>query len=330
MHAYIFLTDPVKVLLSEEEISHKPCEVVSCDMSIKGEVRLKVGELGHPIHALEGTTAALVGGDIYVHGGFGTRRYPLYKFSLTTKQWTSIEGCTYRYTHSCMLVDDSLYIVGGRSSGRGDLPIEVFDIALGRTLQYEKCPTEEERALFVESRRTIVILGRLREKSGLHTLGFNVDTKRLVEYRTTGERPSGLSQGASVVECNQKVFLMSSGSEDQAQISVLFLGPVTTAIWTQLRLAGAFVPVLRYSSLEVLEGLIVCFGGATMQGRGSSQIYFIHPFTGEVAEVGSNIRRVGAVPGFSAEMGSVSTQNKMWLFGAAHGKKQVEMEFRKE
>lgn len=302
-------------------------------MRIRGTLKWACAPLNHPGFDLDGPAAILVGGDVYVHGGFGTKRFPFYKFSLATRQWTSIGGCAYRYSHSCVLVDDKIYIVGGARAGTINLPIEAFNLPSGVTEEFEPCITFKELAVFVESQRQIVILGRLSGGRTLETFGFDVDGKRLSMYRVTaGDRRPNLSHGASVVECNQRVFFMWRPSKDRSSISVLTIVTRKTAHWAELKLNGDTLPTVRLNALEVVDGLILCFGGRTTGNDNSTHACFIHPLTHEVTGVGvgSSIQHVGNVPAASYEMGSASTQNKLWLFGAMHGKSIVEAEFCRE
>lgn len=298
-------------------------------MSIHGTLKWKSALLHHPAGSLVGPAAILVGGDVFVHGGFRTRRYPFYKFSLSTKQWTSIEGCAYRYGHSCVLVEDTIYIVGGTSFNRTKLPIEGYDLLLSRTLQYEQTDTTAELAAYVESCRRIVILGVLGGSIFLDAFGFDVDAKRLTKYRVSSGRRPYYSHGASIVECNQKVLFMSRPRRHKLTLFMLTIKPDYSARWEEIRLTGDALPVLQGNVLEVVDGLILCFGGKKARNETSKKAFFIHPRRFEVTQVedGSAVQQEGVEPSDGFEMGSVSTQNKLWLFGAAHGNKFLEAEF---
>ena len=260
-----------------------------------------------------------------------------YMYSIREDKWTTIPGCQHRYKHSCILVDDCLYVIGGerrlRRGGYGKIkaPIESYDLVLGEAQEHGICSTQKELATYVESFRDIVIIGTLSERYGVHAFGFNVDTKTLSKYRVAGRSPWSFPDGASIVECNGRVYFMfcSSSYQHRMFMFMLTIGFAQTAVWAELSLTGHTITPRQANALVVVDGLLLCFGGKHRYRNEDLPTCFIHPETGEVIKVGdeTSIQENGELPRSSSGVLGVSTANKAWFYAANYVLRCAQAEF---
>lgn len=306
-------------------------------MELQGELSWQTFPRGRIKVMLMAPVATVVGGKVYVHGGFGTRSYPLFAFILRTRKWKQLKGCKYRYAHNCALVDDKLFILGGARDGVYNLPIEAYDLTLGEVETLERCRLTVRVAAFVERVGEIIIVGNRRLNTALEVVGLNVYDKKFAAFKTTGEQPSN-SPGQALVVCEQKLFLLSPNPDRRSILYVLSFGVVRTATWSKLQTFGTLLPCLRYSALQVVDSLILCFGGVDANHLPTRDLYVVDPKTGIVSVARSStvsstnhgLKIHGTWPAANAKMGSASAQDRMWLFGGRDGGHITELKFRQK
>ena len=301
-------------------------------MVIQGTLKWKEYPLNHPAKmGLVGPVVVLVSGSIYVHGGFGTRTWAFYRVSLKTRRWIKLTGLNYRYSHSGVLVDDKIYIFGGRSSIRNTLPIEAYDMVTNTTTEFGPCKASRIKVAYVESRRQAIIVGIVRGHKHAEVFGFNVDTGAITPYRISGGVGPTSTYKSNLVVGSQRTLFLSKTHFGGNRIYTLTLGRGQKATWSTLILKGATFLNLSRDGFQILHGLLILFGHAKRDRTVSKDIVLVDPENLEAVHVGptslpQNLHYEGRWPKPPVEAGSVASNGKMWIVGGRSSQKILELE----
>lgn len=301
-------------------------------MVFEGTLKWRQHPLFHPGKiAVLAPALTLVGGYMYVHGGYGTRGYPFYRYSLTTKEWHVLGGVAYRYSHSTVLVDDKMYIIGGGRPRNYNLPIEAYDL-VNTVHEHKGCRASKQVATYVESRKEIIILGTVASANGVQAFGFHLDSACIVPYRITGGAAPRDSFKAQVAASGQKLFLLSRDFQVGNVLSMLTLGHGHSAEWSQVVLQGAAVPQTNFHCFQLVNRHLVLFGGQTNNQVIPDTLLLVDPDTLEAVQIGptsthESLGYTGIWPNPPVEAGSVAAGEKLWVFGGRSNPKIIELEY---
>lgn len=223
---------------------------------------------------------AMVGGKIFVYGGFTTARGSVddfYELDLVSLKWTKLEfefHLIARSLHCVILVGDQLYIYGGWQRGdmiTFDFALEeftvvdqAFDISLGRaesrwgiSLQY------------YEKDNSLLLFGGAEAHSPLAVgvLQFSIDTGRWKILETHGRPPAARSRHSCCLVGDKMYIFGGKNSEGGSfhDLFVLKLGPKCHWQTIQRQLdarSGRFGATMSF----LRDKLIIC-GGSETEGR---------------------------------------------------------------
>ena len=273
-------------------------------------------------------TTTLVGSFVYVHGGEGRSACPLYRFCLVSGKWVKLKGAPYRYKHTCILANDKLYLIGGVRNGRRDLPLEIYDLAVETSEEFNGCDEPNQIAAYLESRQQIMILGGI---SRIRTYGFDVETNVLMAYLTRGETPPYHTRQCLIAEDEQLYFTTQSRNIDdnRTTLYMLKLAASYSATWSKLKLPGSGLLVHSLSLLQASNGLIICFGADRVER--SFQLFIIDPSTGEATRAGTTITEsswswTGSWALANTDVSSFVRQGTIWIVGGRQYSTIVKLE----
>ena len=300
-------------------------------MVIQGTLRWKEYPLNHPmVKKLYASVLTLVGGSIYVHGGFGME-YGFYRFSLVTRKWTKLQAFKCWYEISNVLVDDKIYVFGGSRDAKDILPIEAYDILTDTVEEFPRCEALLQVSTYVESRREIIIVGPVVVGQSAQVFGLNVDTKAITQYTTTaGKAPKCMFKGDLLV-CGRRIFFFSRFLLYGGVFSMLSLGPGHNAAWSKLTLKGAAIPPTRSQVISETNGLLVVFGGRERTPQTPDSVVLIDTYTNEAVKVGPtfrhpNLQYEGNWPKPPVQAGTGSSNGRLWLFSGEMSSNIIELE----
>lgn len=294
--------------------------------------------LKHPVgFVLEGSAITLVGGSIYVHGGFRSVWDPFYRFKLDTRQWSRLlNGPEYRTRHTIVLVDDKIYIVGGRRGVRSLLPIEAYDLLTDESVELESFEAAAQAAIYHESLRKIIIVRQVPYPRGvIEVCSFHVETKRLENYVCSSGRPPPDNFKPSLVKCGEELFYLSMlRGSGRAHLYTLTLGRGLRARWSEIQVLGARLPFTSLRVFEALQGLLIIFGGDHSPTSTSRNGILFDPRTLEAVKIGpdhkpASLRFEGRWPERVVDAASVASNGKMWILGGKSSRNMVELELQR-
>ena len=308
-------------------------------MRIAGELSWKQRGLAHPVtreaHTLTYHTVTLVGGRVYVHGGFETENAPFHYYTIVSERWTKVPGVRYRFGHTSLLVDDKIYMIGGGRNASFRVPIEAFDLLTHSVDVVEaECQATQHSAAYVPSRRQIFIVGRMPGHKGTKMLCFDVRSKKLVKLTTKGKKPPMRRFVSKLLESKEKVLLLS-GEDQLTHLHVLEFIHGHIATWSDMQLSRA-VPPNNKVALQVVDGLIFCFGGQNGWHADTNVLFLMDTETANVVRVGPisvsshAVKRSGNWPNPNSGMAAVAWQGDILMFGGSHDAKLMQLEFKRQ
>lgn len=261
----------------------------------------------------------IVGNTIYANVGFAAKKKSLYRISLDMGEWTPLSGIAHRMRHTNFLVDDKIYLVGGRRYLTSKPRIETYNILTEEVQSFKPFIAIYQTSAYVDTRREIVIVGYDSRANKMKVASFNVNDKQLTPYESSGEPPPPVSSAGNIVAHGERLFyLYKPIGHTECALSVLKLGRRLKGTWATIGLRGTALPNTRFHTFEGVSGLLLIFGGSTNTLEVPQDFLLIDPRTYEAERVGpgrkSSFEYRGSWPSRPVEGDSVAWNGKLWIF----------------
>ena len=221
---------------------------------------LPVGRSGH--------TAVLLGGVVYVGGGFertssNDRQYSfiLDVYNLTTNQW-SPSPITTPYSRFAMTVLDDKLVTAGGITNNDEVVRKVLVLNAGQWKDYNEMPTARSSATAVAYYSMLIVVGGVIKVKGKWT---RVSTTELLDttngcWYTCNNLPSPHQQMKAVI-MNDKLYLLGGGDKDIKPSPQVFVASLDTLSTHQLNWQSApntpwcgSAPVVLYNKFLLTVG----------------------------------------------------------------------------
>ena len=236
-------------------------------------------------------TAVLLGGNVYVGGGFeGTSRndaqdsYRLDVYNLTTNQWSSSPITTPHCDFAMTILDDKLVTAGG-ATRNDEIVKKVLVLNAGQWKDYSEMPTARCHATAVGYHSMLIVVGGTIE---VESKWVRVSTTELLDttngcWYTCNNLPSPHQQ-LRVAIMNDKLYLLGGVDKDfkpSPQVFVVSLGTLSTH---QLNWQSAPNTPWCFSAPVTLYNKFLLTVGGRRPSDISSQtreVYALNPSTGQ-------------------------------------------------
>ena len=280
--------------------------------------------VGHNSH-----TAVLLGGSVYVGGGYEGRSiddyqlsYRLYVCNLTTNQW-SPSPITAPYCWFALTVLDDKLVIAGGGTKNGKAVKKVLVLNAGQWKDYSEMPTARVRATAVGYHSMLIVVGGLCKVEGkLTTLSTTelLDTTNGCWY-TCNNLPSPHEIMKAAI-MNDKLYLLGGFYKDRKPSPQVFVASLDTLSTHQLNWQSApNTPWCLSAPIVLYNKFLFTVGGKWQQCR-TSEVHIFNPSTGQWKHL-TNIpaaRGSPAVVGVAdiiLVIGGVTNENKysnaMWI-----------------
>lgn len=277
---------------------------------------------------------------MYVHGGLGSYGYAFYQYSLKTRRWKKYFRVEHRFSHTNVLVNDKIYIVGG---GSNELPysreiaVQTFDLITNEFDGAGRCPIFAGSALYVESRQEILMFGHGNgEEQDVVVFGYDLATQETAKYRVIGGFAPRMARRQAVVQFGQRFFHLSVPyNSGRCLLYMLTLGSGYTANWCKLYSRGDDLPNTDAPVFQVVQGLLIIFGGKRKNEEVSDDdIFLFDPNTFEGVSFGKalsvpSLKYVGNWPKAPFRGSGVATNGKLWIFGGQSSHSIIKLEIKR-
>ena len=232
-------------------------------------------------------TAVLLGGVVYVGGGFeGSSNndkqysYRLGVYNLTTNQWSPSPITTPYSWFAMTTLDDKLVIAGGTTKN-GEVVKKVLVLNAGQWKDYSEMPTARCHATAVGYHSMLIVVGGGIMVEGKVT---QVSTIELLDttngcWYTCNNLPSPHQQ-LKVAIMNNKLYLLGGGDKDFKLSPQMFVASLDTLSTHQLNWQSAPNTPWCASSPVVLYNKFLLTVGGRQQSR-TSEVNIFNPSTGQ-------------------------------------------------
>ena len=278
-----------------------------------------------------------VGRYLYVLGSFPLRidRYThiaLHRFDLYEKKWAEVRfhtGPKQRYGHTATLVDDKLYLFGGKKRGFSS-DLYAYDLCLNA---WTLCAVESKppghfvhTAHYSEELRTLFVLcGRTDySKSSRRVYAYGMNTNQWVQCAAKGNAPQRRSHSSCKV--GMKIFVsggqMHRGEVDPKAMHVFdFSQGVHLCTWSTVAMEGQLNrPVHGGAMFYVSEGRFLVLG--EHPGMGNKEPAFMGLYdlnklsiTAIRPEGSGKVQTTANCPKPRRKFGYVRLHNRILVFG---------------
>ena len=252
-------------------------------------------------------TAVLLGGNVYVGGGYEGRSvnnhrhsYRLEVYNLTTNQW-SPSPITTSYCHFAMTVlDDKLVIVGGETKNE-EIVKKVLVRNVGQWKDYSEMPTARHSATAVGYHSMLIVVGGRSKVEGELAV---VSTAELLDttngcWYTCNNLPSPHQQLRAAI-LNDKLYLLGGADEDVELSLQVFFASLDNLSTHQLNWQLAPNTPWCASTPVVLYNQLLAVGGKQInQINRTSEVYIFNPSTGHW----KHLTNIPAARGYPAVVG---------------------------
>ena len=241
---------------------------------------LPVGHNGH--------TAVLLGGNVYVGGGFERTSinddqdcYRLDVYNLTTNQW-SPSPITTPYRHFAMTtLDDKLVTAGGLTKNH-EVVKKVLVLNAGQWKDYSEMPTARYCATAVGYHSMLIVVGGGTKVEGEWT---TVSTTELLDttngcWYTCNNLPSPYQQLTAAI-MNDKLYLLGGVDKNLELYPQMFVASLDTLSTHQLNWQSAPNTPWRASSPVALYNKFLLTIGGRQQDCTSELVNIFNPSTGQ-------------------------------------------------
>ena len=268
----------------------------------QGEVTLQwrqIKERGITGFNLQGGSATQVGSRVYYAGEVGRL------FVISCKSWSAedLGSPLLRLPrwHIAQLVEDKIFFCGGF----GFMSLVEYDVVLGRVREVvtvEKGPIGRTymTSVYAPWRNEIITFGGFISRNTLRsneTHAFNAESKSWKLLQLRGQQPEARTVHAAALY-GTKMYVYGgygTGNRYLGDLWVAELSDHSAQSWSQLITGGPTPSARTEPSLNALNGILVVFGGNTMQVRAcrDAEVYFPklnswHRRSGSVVRVKGN------------------------------------------
>ena len=246
---------------------------------------VKWEELAPLLVCRNGHTAVLLGGVVYVGGGFEGRdtndnpdSYRLDVYNLTTNQWSS-SPITTPYCHFALTVlDDKLVIAGGVTKNNEDVK-KVLVLNAGQWKDYSEMPTAKSCATSVGYHSMLIVVGGVIKVEGKWTV---LSTTELLDttngcWYTCNNLPSPHQQMKAAI-MNDKLYLLGGANKDRKPSPQVFVSSLDTLSTHQLNWQSAPNTPWCFSDPVVLYNRFLLTVGGQQPSR-TSEVCIFNPST---------------------------------------------------
>ena len=237
--------------------------------------------VGHSIH-----TAVLLGGSVYVGGGFEGRStddqnsYRLDVYNLTTNQW-SPSPITTPYCHFALTVLDDKLVTAGGVAKNDEHVKKVLVLNAGQWKDYSEMPTARLSATAVGYHSMLIVVGGIAEVEGILTA---ISTTELLDttngcWYTCNNLPSPHYHMKAAI-MNDKLYLLDGFDKDRKPSPQVFVASLDTLSTHQLNWQSAPNTPWCLSAPIVLYNKFLLTVGGRQQSR-TSEVHIFNPSTGQ-------------------------------------------------
>ena len=237
--------------------------------------------VGHSAH-----TAVLLGGNVYVGGGFEGNNdddkdcYRLDVYNVTTNQWSS-SPITTPYCDFAMTVLDDKLITAGGATKNDEVVKEVLVLNAGQWKDYSEMPTARYCATAVGYHSMLIVVGGVIMVEGEWTV---ISTTELLDttngcWYTCNNLPSPHQQLQAAI-MNDKLYLLGGTDENTKPSPQVFVVSLDTLSTHQLNWQSAPNTPWCYCTPVVLHKKFLLTVGGRKQSR-TSEVYALNPSTGQ-------------------------------------------------
>ena len=232
-------------------------------------------------------TAVLLGGNVYVGGGYEGRckndrqvSYRLDVYNLTTNQWSSSPITTPHRWFALTVLDDKLVIAGGVTKN-GEAVKKVLVLNTGQWKDYSEMPTARQCATTVGYHSMLIVVGGIITVEGKLTV---VSTTELLDttngcWYTCNNLPSPHQQLNAAI-MNDKLYLLGGFDKDRNPSPQVFVASLGTLSTHQLNWQSApNTPWCASAPIVLYKKFLLTVGG--WQQSRTSEVYIFNPSTGQ-------------------------------------------------
>ena len=238
--------------------------------------------VGRKVH-----TAVLLGGVVYVGGGFegrsindGQNSYRLDVYNLTTNQW-SPSPITTPYCHFALTVLDDKLVIAGGAAKNDEIVKKVLVLNVGQWKDYSEMPTARYCATAVGYHSMLIVVGgAIMEDDEWAT----ASTTELLDstngyWYTCNNLPSPHQQMKAAI-MNDKLYLLGGFDKDHKLSPQVFVASLDTLSTHQLNWQSAPNTPCCLSAPVVLYNKFLLTVGGRQQSR-TSEVHIFNPSTGQ-------------------------------------------------
>jgi len=256
-------------------------------------------------------TAVLLGGNVYIGGGFegirANNHRPCYKldiYNLTTDQWSSSPITTPYSSFAMTVLDDKLVTAGGLTKNH-EVVKKVLVLNAGQWKDYSEMPTAKDCATAVGYHSMLIVVGGQMKVEGKWT---RVSTTELLDttngcWYTCNNLPSPHQQLKAAI-MNDKLYLLGGVDKDFNDSLKVFVASLNDLSTHQLNWQSAPNTPWCVSAPVVLYNKCLLTVGGRQASDDTSQtreVYTLNPSTGQW----KHLTNIPAVRSFPAVVGVV-------------------------
>ena len=267
-------------------------------------------------------TAVLLGGNVYVGGGFDGRgmndfqdSYRLDVYNLTTNQWSSSPIITPYCWFAMTVLDDKLLVTAGGATKSDEVVKNVLVLNAGQWKDYSEIPTARSCATAVGYHSMLIVVGGRMTVEGITipvTITELLDTTNGCWHRCK-YLPSPHQQMKAAI-MNGKLYLLGGYTSNNSDIKLsphVFLASLDTLSTHQLNWQSApSTPWCASASVVLYNKFLLTVGGRKSSGYTGqiSEVYALNPSTG-------HWRHLTNIPAARSFPGAVIINDKMMVIG---------------
>ena len=232
-------------------------------------------------------TAVLLGGVVYVGGGFEGRSgndnqfsFRLDVYNITTNQWSPSPITTPYSWFAMTVLDDKLVTAGGRTKN-GEVVKKVLVLNAGQWKEYSEMPTARYTAIAVGYHSMLIVIGGYAKVEGTWT---RVSTTELLDttngcWYTCNNLPSPHQQLKAAI-MNDKLYLLGGVDKDGKPSPQVFVASLDTLSTHQLNWQSAQnIPWCGSAPVVLYNKFLLTVGGK--QRSCTSKVNIFNPSTGQ-------------------------------------------------
>ena len=237
-----------------------------------------------------GHTAVLLGGSVYVGGGYEDRSiddnyynqdsYKLDVYNLTTNQWSPSPITTPYCQFALTVLDDKLVTAGGATKNNKVVK-KMLVLNAGQWKDYSEMPTARACATAVGYHSMLIVVGGVIKVKGKWTISSTtelLDTTNGCWY-TCNNLPSPHRQMKAAI-MNNKLYLLGGVDKDLKPSPQVFVASLDTLSTHQLNWQSApNTPWCDSAPVVLYNKFLLTVGG--WQQSNTSEVHIFNPSTGQ-------------------------------------------------